>query len=118
MGLASWARLQTSKEDDNGTERTTKVNGRMVHEKTSKGGQDEYSIIIGERFVVTATSRDMRRRSAESHRLCPRPLEARVDEGRGVAEEITAVSYFISWIQRPRGRPFSPRPDLSARSAI
>jgi Yip1 domain len=61
VGLASWATLQTSKEDENGSERTSKVNGRMVHEKTSRtGGDDEYAIVIGDRFVVGASSRDVK----------------------------------------------------------
>src|SRR5262249_7176255 len=60
VGLASWATLQTSKEDDNGSERTSKVNGRMVHEKTSKsGGTDEFDLVLGDRFVVSASSRDV-----------------------------------------------------------
>lgn len=61
VGLASWATLQTSKEDDNGSERTSKVNGRMVHEKSSKnGGSDEFAIVLGDRFVVSASSRDVK----------------------------------------------------------
>jgi hypothetical protein len=61
VGLASWATLQTSREDDSGTERTSKVNGRMVHEKTSKtGGDDEYAIVIGDRFIVGASSHDVK----------------------------------------------------------
>jgi hypothetical protein len=54
VGLARWAQMQTSLEDDNGSERTFKENGRMVHETTSRSGQDELSLIVGERFVVTA----------------------------------------------------------------
>jgi hypothetical protein len=54
VGLASWASVQTSKEDDDGSERTTKVDGRMVHEKTSRRGGDEFAVVIGERFVVNA----------------------------------------------------------------
>jgi hypothetical protein len=60
VGLASWASPQTSKEVENGSERTSNVNGRMVHEKTSKNGSDEYAIVVGDRFVVTATSGDVR----------------------------------------------------------
>jgi hypothetical protein len=60
VGLASWASLQTTKEDEYGSERTSKINGRMVHEKTSKNGEDEYQIVIGERFVVSANSRDVK----------------------------------------------------------
>lgn len=59
MGLASWATLQSSREDDNGYEKTGKVNGRMVHEQHSKNGSDEYSIVLGERFMVTASSDDL-----------------------------------------------------------
>ncbi|MEO8755790.1 MAG: YIP1 family protein, partial [Casimicrobiaceae bacterium] len=55
MGLASWAGVESEKEDDSGSERTQKVNGRLVHEKISKtGGRNEYSIVLGDRFVVTA----------------------------------------------------------------
>jgi len=60
VGLASWATLQTSKEDDNGSERTAKVNGRMVHEQTRKNGADEFDIILGDRFIVSAHSSDVK----------------------------------------------------------
>lgn len=60
VGLASWAQVQSSREDDNGSERTFEQNGRMVHEIASKRGQDELSLIVGERFVVTAKSADVR----------------------------------------------------------
>jgi hypothetical protein len=60
MGLAGWAALQTSKEDDNGSERVSKVNGRLVHEQTRKNGEDEFEIILGDRFVVSASSRDVK----------------------------------------------------------
>ena len=59
MGLASWAAVQSSKEDENGSEKTTRVNGRMVHEKRSRSGDNEYSVLLGERFMVTATSRNL-----------------------------------------------------------
>jgi Yip1 domain len=60
MGLAGWAALQTSKEDDNGSERVSKVNGRLVHEQTRKNGADEFDIILGDRFVVSAHSNDVK----------------------------------------------------------
>jgi Yip1 domain len=60
MGLAGWAALQTSKEDDNGSERVAKVNGRLVHEQIRKNGGDEFDIILGDRFVVTAHSSDVK----------------------------------------------------------
>jgi hypothetical protein len=58
VGLASWASLREEKEDDNGSERTTKVGGRLVHEKTStrRGGTNEFTLVLGDRFVVSATA--------------------------------------------------------------
>ena len=57
VGLASWAGIQEEKEDDYGSERTQKVGGRLVHEKSSKrGGTNEFGIVLGERFVVSASS--------------------------------------------------------------
>jgi hypothetical protein len=56
LGMASWASLQEEKEDDNGSERTSKVDGRLVHEKASKrGGTNEFSLVLGDRFVVSAS---------------------------------------------------------------
>ena len=53
VGLASWA--QGEKEDDSGSERTATENGRLVHERMSKvGGTNEFSIVLGDRFVVKA----------------------------------------------------------------
>jgi hypothetical protein len=58
LGLAGWAGVQGETEDDNGSERTQKVDGRLVHEKTSKtGGANEFGIVLGDRFVVSATGR-------------------------------------------------------------
>ena len=57
VGLVSWANLREEKEDDNGSERTLKVGGRLVHEKTStrRGGTNEFSLVLGDRFVVSAS---------------------------------------------------------------
>jgi hypothetical protein len=56
LGLAGWASVQGEREDDNGFERTQKVNGRLVHEKGSKrsGGANEFTVVLGGRFVVEA----------------------------------------------------------------
>ena len=55
MAFAGWANLQGEREDDNGSERTQKIDGRLVHEKTSKsGGTNEYAVVLGDRFVVSA----------------------------------------------------------------
>lgn len=59
MGLASWAGVQGSRENQYGSERTEKVNGRIVHEKRSKDGEDEFGIVLGDRFVVSAKSSEM-----------------------------------------------------------
>ncbi|MEQ1868400.1 MAG: Yip1 family protein [Vicinamibacterales bacterium] len=59
MGLASWAAAGSVKEDEDGSEKTTKVGGRLVHERRSKSGTDEYSVMIADRFMVTAKSSDM-----------------------------------------------------------
>jgi hypothetical protein len=55
LGLATWAGLQGEKEDDDRIERTRKEGGRLVHERISKtGGTNEYAVVLGERFIVTA----------------------------------------------------------------
>lgn len=54
MALAGWAGVEGEHEDENGTERTHKVDGRLVHEKSSKSGNSEYGIVLGDRFVVSA----------------------------------------------------------------
>jgi hypothetical protein len=54
MGLASWVGVEGEKEDDTGSEKTVRVDGRLVHERRSKtGGTNEYGIVIGNRFVVS-----------------------------------------------------------------
>jgi len=61
VGFASWMGLQEEREDDNGYERTQKVGGRFVHEKVSKrGGTNEFAIVLGERFVVSAESSNLK----------------------------------------------------------
>jgi len=55
VGLAGWVGMQEEKEDEYSSERTRKVNGRIVHEKLSKnGGTNEFGIVLGDRFVVSA----------------------------------------------------------------
>ena len=58
MGFASWASVMSEKDDQNGSEKTHKVGNRTVHEKSSKkGGSNEYMVLLGERFVVSAEGR-------------------------------------------------------------
>ncbi|HKY21800.1 MAG TPA: Yip1 family protein [Vicinamibacterales bacterium] len=55
LGLASWANLQGERENDQVSERTERIGGRLVHQRMSKtGGTHEYNLIIGDRFIVTA----------------------------------------------------------------
>jgi Yip1-like protein len=55
VGLASWASMMGERENDQVSERTEKVGGRLVHRSVSKtGGSNEFAIVLGDRFVVTA----------------------------------------------------------------
>ncbi|MGZ5083391.1 MAG: Yip1 family protein [Usitatibacter sp.] len=55
MGLASWMGVQGEHEDANRREVTRKDGNRLVHEEVSKkGGSNKYSIVLNERFVVSA----------------------------------------------------------------
>jgi uncharacterized membrane protein len=55
MGLASWASLQGVRENDEYSERTERIGGRIVHQKMSKtGGTHEYNVVIADRFIVSA----------------------------------------------------------------
>ena len=55
MGLAAWANLQGERENDQYSERTERVGGRLVHQRMSKtGGSHEYNVVVGDRFIVTA----------------------------------------------------------------
>ncbi len=58
MGLAGWAGVMSEKEDKHGSEKTHKVGNRTVHEKSSKqGGKNEYMVLLGDRFIVSAEGR-------------------------------------------------------------
>ena len=55
LGLASWSALQGERDNDQVSERTERIGGRLVHQKISKtGGTHEYNVVIGDRFIVTA----------------------------------------------------------------
>ena len=83
MGLASWANVQGEKEDQYGTEKTQKVNGRLVHEKSRKSGGGEYSVVIADRFMVEAKSAsvDLGTLKSAVSSLDLGKLEAMKDEG-------------------------------------
>ncbi len=60
MSMAAWASLEMDKEDDNGYERTSTVQGYKAFEKYNKRSQrSELSLLVKERFVVKATGRNM-----------------------------------------------------------
>jgi hypothetical protein len=60
MALAGWVGVEGEKEDDSGSEKTQNVGGRLVHERTSKnGGSNEFGLVLGDRFVVSAKSNDV-----------------------------------------------------------
>ena len=55
MGLASWIGVQGEREDANRRERTRKEGNRMIHEEVDKrGGRNKYTVVVAERFVVSA----------------------------------------------------------------
>jgi hypothetical protein len=57
VGLAGWMNVRGEREDASGTERTYEDGGRLIHERTSKvGGDNEFGIVIGERFMVSTRS--------------------------------------------------------------
>jgi Yip1 domain len=55
MGLAGWMNVQGEKETGDRIERTRREGSRMVHEEVSKrGGENEFTVVLGDRFVVSA----------------------------------------------------------------
>ncbi len=61
MGLASWVGVQGEKENEDHYERTVKSEGRLIHEVRAKreGGENEFAIVLGDRFIVTAKSSEV-----------------------------------------------------------
>jgi len=59
MGMAAWASVTIDKEDDNGYERTSTLEGYKCFEKFRKNGQDsELAVLVENRFVVKANGRN------------------------------------------------------------
>ena len=55
MGMAGWMNVQGEREDGSRIERTKREGTRMVHEEISKsGGDNEYTLVLGDRFIVSA----------------------------------------------------------------
>jgi hypothetical protein len=58
VGLAGWMNLQGEREANGRVERTRKEGNRMVHEEYSRqGGEAEFTVVLAERFVVSARGR-------------------------------------------------------------
>jgi hypothetical protein len=58
MGFASWMGIQGEREDANHREVTRREGNRVVHEEVSKrGGRNEYTVVLADRFVVSAKGR-------------------------------------------------------------
>ena len=55
MALAGFMGVQTEKQQGGRTERTRKEGNRMIHEESDKAAnQSKYTVVLAERFVVTA----------------------------------------------------------------
>jgi hypothetical protein len=52
MALAGFAGIEEDKQSDSGYEKTYHQDGRMIHEQWNKNGDGEYTIVLGDRFVV------------------------------------------------------------------
>jgi len=52
MALAGFAGLEEDKQTDHGYEKTYHQDGRLVHEEWNNSGNGEFTVILGERFVV------------------------------------------------------------------
>jgi len=52
MALAGFAAIEEDKQTQSGYEKTYHQNGRMIHEEWHNSGSGEFTVILGERFVV------------------------------------------------------------------
>ena len=60
MGLAAWMGVQGEHEDSNRREVTRSEGDRLVHEEVNKhGGTNKYDVVLGKRFVVSASGRNV-----------------------------------------------------------
>lgn len=55
LSLASWVNVEDEKEDESGSEKSYKVDGRMTHEKSTKNGSNEFSVVVADRFMIKAS---------------------------------------------------------------
>lgn len=52
MALAGFANVEEEKQSDHGYEKTYRQNGQLVNEKWNNSGNGEYTVVLGDRFVV------------------------------------------------------------------
>ena len=52
MAMAGWAAIDSDKETEHGYDKTYKQDGRLVHEEWNNSGNGEFTIVLGDRFVV------------------------------------------------------------------
>lgn len=58
LSMAAWANLTVDKEDSNGYERTSKIDGYKAYEKYDSRNQDgEISVFVKDRFIVKVDGR-------------------------------------------------------------
>jgi hypothetical protein len=61
-GVAAWSLVEMDRESESGRERSGKLDGRAFHEQyDNRGRSGEYSLIVGQRFVVEARGRGVDR---------------------------------------------------------
>ena len=53
MALAGFAAVEEDKQTQSGYEKTYHQNGRMIHEQWNNSGSGEFTVILGDRFVVS-----------------------------------------------------------------
>lgn len=60
MGMADWSNVEIDREDENGYERTTNIEGYKAFEKyNSRARSGELSVLVGGRFIVSLKGRDI-----------------------------------------------------------
>jgi hypothetical protein len=52
MALAGFAGVEQDKQSDHGYEKTYHQDGRMIHEEWNNDGNGEFTVVLGDRFVV------------------------------------------------------------------
>ncbi|HEX6833277.1 MAG TPA: YIP1 family protein, partial [Rudaea sp.] len=52
LALAGFAGMEEDKQSDRGYEKTYHQGGRLIHEQWDNGGSGEYTVVLGDRFVV------------------------------------------------------------------